>query len=68
MTKKTTLFLVLSALLTLFPAFAVAQAKPGDGSPAQRLEVITAEARSDEAFVEWCRLCFEGRIKRQKGR
>ena len=37
-TRKTTLFLVLAALLACIPALSFAQ-KPGDGSPSQRLEV-----------------------------
>lgn len=39
MTRKITLFLVLAAVVSLFSGLALAQAKPGDGSPAQRLEV-----------------------------
>jgi outer membrane assembly lipoprotein YfiO len=39
MTRKITLFLVFAAIVSLFSGLALAQ-KPGDGSPAQRLEVL----------------------------
>jgi outer membrane assembly lipoprotein YfiO len=67
-TRKTTLFLVVAALLAVFPAFLLGQAKAGDGSPAQRLEVMRQKLEAMKRSLNGAASAFKAESKDDKSK
>src|SRR5215212_4451929 len=68
MTRKTTLFLVVATFLAVFPAFLFGQGKVGDGSPAQRLEVMRQKLEAMKRSLNGAASAFKAESKDDKSK